>query len=580
MNRRSFIQAVSLALFLLLLAYTAFPLQEMPMPIPVPVDIFLRLDPLVVSLMPLLTQSFMPALMAGIGVLILTLFFGRIFCGYICPMGITLDIVRRLADAFLWKKSPKKTPLPAFLSHIKYLFLVGLSAAAFFGINHIFWGSPMALITRFYTLLLHPLLLLGGNTTLSTLRPFFQEQGFVALSYAQISPRLYQSVYFVAAFFLCLFILEKIRPRFWCQFICPAGAILALLSRNPWWKRRVYHCTECMACQKHCPSGALGQNPRETNHAACLTCQKCASVCPQKGIRFSIKADTKHSAPLLDSPLDTPLASHLALPAPQAKAATLPSRRAFLGATLTGAGMAALAHLNATSPIPATAKASLAQLGCVRPPGALPEADFLTRCLRCGQCMKVCPTNALQPAWLCYGFEGIFSPVVQARMGGCEPECQACGQVCPTAALLPLPLEDKRQAKIGTAVIYPELCLAWEQGRSCVVCQEVCPYGAIELKGHKDTKIPVPIITENRCYGCGFCEMHCPVHIPAIAIQPLNALRLPSNTYAEAAKAAGLDLRPVSLRLQDSAQENSHNLYENSHQEFSPDQLPPGFSDE
>ncbi len=539
---RKILQTLSLSLFVYLLWQTVFPLEPWKTAF-IPTDIFLRLDPLVVTLQPLLSKNWLlpfTSMLLGFCVLILTLFFGRLFCGYVCPMGTTLDLSRTLSPDIRWKH----TTLSSKTKHIKYLFLTALLAAAFLGVNHIFWGSPIALITRFYSLLLHPFFLLLTDMGLQIVRPILEMQDSTLFAYTQIPLRGFNSIYFITGFFLLLFALERLRSRFWCRYLCPAGAVLALFSWNPLWRRRVHTCTHCGACAKKCPTGAIQASGESSATTECIACQNCVHACPVGGVRFSFKArkaSQKHTLPpsIPSNPKSTP--SDKLSPA-------LPSRRAFLYATATGCAGAALAHMNAASFIPSTAKASLAQLGLIRPPGALPETDFLARCIRCGQCMKACPTNGLQPTWFNAGLEGVFSPALQSRLGPCEPECNICGQVCPTQAILPLPLENKRVAKIGTAVVYPELCLAWAEGRSCVVCQEVCAYGAVQVKPHANSPVPVPVITQNKCYGCGFCEHHCPVHIPAIAVQPLNALRLEHNTYTETAQAAGLDLVPVSLR--------------------------------
>jgi MauM/NapG family ferredoxin protein len=163
----------------------------------------------------------------------------------------------------------------------------------------------------------------------------------------------------------------------------------------------------------------------------------------------------------------------------------------------------------------------------LRPPGALPETAFLARCLRCGLCLRVCPTNGLQPAWLAAGPGGVFTPVLLPRRGPCEPDCNLCGRVCPTGALASLDLAEKRWAKIGGAVVHNNRCLAWAEGKSCLVCQEVCPYGAIEMVwADGGAGVPAPLVKAHKCFGCGYCEMHCPARVPAITVHPLNALRL------------------------------------------------------
>jgi len=122
----------------------------------------------------------------------------------------------------------------------------------------------------------------------------------------------------------------------------------------------------------------------------------------------------------------------------------------------------------------------------IRPPGALDEDRFLARCIRCGQCMRICPSNILQPALLEAGVQGLWTPAVNYRIGrsGCQPNCIACGQVCPTAAIRPLSLEEKQglgefaaagPIRLGTAFVDRGRCLPWAMDRPCLVCHELCP---------------------------------------------------------------------------------------------------------
>ncbi|MCG8688088.1 MAG: 4Fe-4S dicluster domain-containing protein, partial [Desulfobacterales bacterium] len=108
------------------------------------------------------------------------------------------------------------------------------------------------------------------------------------------------------------------------------------------------------------------------------------------------------------------------------------------------------------------------------------------RCIKCGLCMRVCPTNVIQPAVLEAGIEGLWTPRLDFRLGssGCQHNCIACGHVCPTAAIRPLELEermgsgpftDKGPVRIGTAFMDRGRCLPWAMGIPCIVCQENCP---------------------------------------------------------------------------------------------------------
>ena len=93
--------------------------------------------------------------------------------------------------------------------------------------------------------------------------------------------------------------------------------------------------------------------------------------------------------------------------------------------------------------MPPAAKNNLDSL--VRPPGAVAEDEFLARCIKCCECMRVCPTNVLQPAGFPFGLESLWTPVLNNRIGtsGCQLNCIACGHACPTGAIRRLSLDEK-----------------------------------------------------------------------------------------------------------------------------------------
>ncbi len=156
----------------------------------------------------------------------------------------------------------------------------------------------------------------------------------------------------------------------------------------------------------------------------------------------------------------------------------------------------------------------------IRPPGAVGEDEFLSRCIRCGECMKVCPTNAIQPTCLQAGVEGMWTPVLNMDVGYCEYECTLCGQVCPTGAIRKLSLEEKQKIKIGQSFVDKNRCLPYAFGRPCIVCEEHCPtpnkaiwVEEIEVMGPAGERILVqqPHVDPDLCVGCGICQNKCPI---------------------------------------------------------------------
>ena len=120
-----------------------------------------------------------------------------------------------------------------------------------------------------------------------------------------------------------------------------------------------------------------------------------------------------------------------------------------------------------------------------------------------------------------------------------------CVRVCPTQAIRDLTLEEKKHAKIGTAVILKEKCLVWEQDRVCLICDEQCPYNAIVFKTVEGFRRP--FVLENKCNGCGFCEHKCPIEgESAIVVRPLGEVRLKEGSYLEEAEKSDLALKEES----------------------------------
>jgi ferredoxin-type protein NapF len=138
----------------------------------------------------------------------------------------------------------------------------------------------------------------------------------------------------------------------------------------------------------------------------------------------------------------------------------------------------------------------------LRPPAANKEPAFTSLCVRCGECVKVCPSNGLKPTFLETGLEGLGTPRLVPRIGPCEL-CFLCYQVCPSSAIKKTQLG---QFKIGTSQIDHKRCIAWGQGKLCLVCMEYCPVSAIHPDDRKR-----PVVDEKVCIGCGACEKQCPV---------------------------------------------------------------------
>ncbi len=498
---------------------------------PAGLDLFLRLDPLIAlgTLAAGRTWAW-PLLPAGL-VMLATPFFGRLFCGYLCPMGALVDLGERLGGR------PRTGPRPADgFGWIKYALLAWIMAAAVLGVSFVFLASPLSLVTRAAALAAYPILALTAWAGLPAVHALAGLINVPDWTLIQVRvPRFEATQFFILFFFILVFWAGQKGSRFWCRHLCPAGGLLAFLSARPIWKRTVSEaCTACGACVKACPMAAIDSGqPKAARFRECLVCRTCEKVCPVRAVSFP-----SHPRPAL--PASVPASG--SAPVSNTSSVDIPRRRVLLGA-LGGAVSAAVAH---AGPLPAMTGILKPpnQTDLIRPPGALPEWDFLALCVRCGECLAACPTGVLQPVWFQSGPLGLFSPRIAPWMGYCDPSCRRCGQVCPTGALRLLEPADRIWAKTGTAVIDRRRCLAWEEGKSCLVCDEVCPYDAVDFHMEPGLAVAAPHVAEDRCSGCGACQRFCPViGRSAIYVTPAGEMRLTQGSYQAEARTRGLMLQ-------------------------------------
>jgi polyferredoxin len=405
-----------------------------------PVNWFLQLDPLVAIGTILTTHKLYWPLLWALVTIVLTIIFGRFFCSWVCPFGSLHHFVAFLGNHN--KKLSQKIRLNKYRKAqcIKYLILTFfLFMAAFPSLGATLQTGlldPIPLVTRSFQLLLS-IADRGVNLVSST-------------------PRFYEGGGLILLIFFTAVLLNLVIPRFYCRFICPLGALFGILGRFAIWRigKNQAECSNCKLCERSCEGGCEpGSNIRITE---CVLCFNCRRDCRDELISYQ-------TTPSLAGEITNPDIS----------------RRGFV-LSLAGGVIA----------VPAVRLSN--KLGenwhhkVIRPPGALAEKEFLKRCIKCGQCMRICPTNVLQPGGISGGLENLWTPVLNNRIGssGCQLNCVACGQVCPTSAIRPITLAEKHGTdefadigpiKLGTAFFDRNRCLPWAMNKPCIVCEENCP---------------------------------------------------------------------------------------------------------
>lgn len=277
--------------------------------------------------------------------------------------------------------------------------------------------------------------------------------------------------------------------RIWCNVLCPTGALLSVIAKFSLFRYQIDgNCIQCGKCIKTCFAGPMYHG---SAGYGCLVCGKCQEVCPTKSIQWRLKIRQEKT-------------EQAACTNDKVSLKHKESRRTFLKAAFTIAAAVILWK-----------KIILAEgEKVVRPPGAIPEAEFTAVCNRCGRCIKVCPAKAIQPMPISYGLGNFETPYIIPRKNRCDL-CLACQEVCPTGAIAKIPIE---RVSMGKAVIDHQKCIAWKEDKLCFICGEQCPMIAID--GDEKHR---PSVKTDKCVGCGSCENACPINgEAAICVIPVS----------------------------------------------------------
>lgn len=435
--------------------------------------------------------QFLPALLAlNVGVIVglmaLTLLFGRIYCSVICPLGVMQDVFARLGRMVKKNRygfSPAKNILRYTMLGVMILaFALGISAV-------VALLAPYSAYGRIVQNLLEPLWVMGNNI----LAAWAEKVDSYMFYSSEVWIRSWVTFGVAIITLVVLGVLAWRNGRTYCNTICPVGTVLGFLSKYSLFRPVIdtSKCNGCGLCARNCKAACIDSKAHRIDYSRCVTCMDCVTKCSKGAITYSIRK------PAHDTETKEPCAS----------------RRSFLTAT------SVLATASVVSARQKTVDGGLAvivdkkipeRMTRIAPPGAKSLKNLARLCTACQLCVAACPNGVLRPST---SPETFMQPEVSYERGYCRPECTKCSEVCPAGAIVKISTEDKTAVQVGHAVWVKTNCIPLTDGVECGNCARHCPAGAIQMvpsdKDNPDSP-KIPVVNDERCIGCGACENLCP----------------------------------------------------------------------
>ena len=441
----------------------------------------------------------LPALLAVnigvvVGILALTLLFGRLYCSIICPLGVMQDGIfalrRRLNKRYFTQCDPHGSkPLPWLRWAVLGLFAVLMVA----GLNQVaILIAPYSAYGRMASTMLQPLYLWLNNLLAS----IAEHYGSYAFYRVDVWLKAGSTLVVAVVSFLLIAILAWRGGRTWCNTVCPVGTVLGFVSKYSLFKIvfDLDKCNGCTACARKCKASCINASEHEIDFSRCVACMDCINNCHEGAIRYKFVGWGKSKQPRHSEGRRTFLVASAAVAATSALAA---KEKEIDG------GLAVIEDKKIpVRPTP------------VKPAGSKSNKHFAQHCTACQLCVSACPNGVLRPS---ADLSTFMQPEMSFERGYCRPECVRCSEVCPAGAISRITPADKTQYKVGLAIYEAKNCVVNTDGVKCGHCATHCPTGAIVLvpkHAGDDPNLPmtlkVPAVDESKCIGCGACEHLCP----------------------------------------------------------------------
>lgn len=458
------------------------------------------------SLHRLLHMQIVPAILGlSFGILvfqfILVLLFGRIYCSTICPAGVFQDIINRL---FCIGKKKRKGSMRfkyhKSLNLFRYILLGITLLLAIFGFTELLvWLDPYSNFGRIATNLFRPIVVWGNNIIADILMGMDN----YALHHVTLKTITTSGLVAGGLALLTFVIMVIFRGRFFCNTLCPVGALLSVISKYSLFRISFNEsvCNSCGSCERTCKAEAIDSKSMEVDTSRCVNCFNCTSSCTKGGLQYRYN-------PIFKKTKESPLS-------PDVK-----SRRLFLATSATVAVTLPAVSALAKKAQPEVKGETSEGWGPITPPGSVNLERFKDKCTGCHICVVKCPSQVLKPAGLEYGLGYMLRPYVSYKSSYCNYECTICSDVCPNHAIMPLTVEQKKTTQVGIATFVIDRCIVYTEGTDCGACSEHCPTQAVHMIPYEGT-LTIPKVEPELCIGCGGCESICPVNPHrAILIKP------------------------------------------------------------